>query len=110
MKQSEQMKEIEQRLDAQEQLLREILLCLKGSQTMNIEGVLPAQKRIEEKLTEEINRLTEWQDSVQKYIDIISSKSFRKFIVYVILTFVMILVWVKFGWVWVVDLVKKLVF
>lgn len=106
-KQIDQMDEIESRLDEQDKLLHEILLCLKGNVTMNIEGVLPAQKRIEQKLDKEIKSLNDWQVSIQKYFDVISSKGFRRFIFYFLLATILFFVYIKFGWVALVNFFKN---
>lgn len=95
---SKENMELEQRLDKQDKLLDEILLCLKGNVTMNIEGVLPAQKRIEQKLDREIKAINEWRDGLQKYFDVLSSRAFKRFMVVIVLTFVGMFLYLKFGW------------
>lgn len=93
----DEMKTIDTRLDQQDNVLQEILLCLKGSESMNIEGVIPAQKRIEKKLDQEIEHLNEWKDNIQKYFDVISGKPFKRFIIIVIVLFAGMFIYLKFG-------------
>lgn len=96
-KKSKAMETIDQRLDQQDQLLNEILLCLKGSESMNIEGVIPAQKRIEQKIDREINSLHEWKDGIQKYFDVLSSRGFKRFMWIVVFLFVGMFLYLKLG-------------
>jgi hypothetical protein len=94
----DEMKTIDARLDKQDKMLDQILLCLKGSEQMNIEGVIPAQKRIEKKLDEEISAINEWREGLQKYFDVLTSKAFKRFIVVVVLSFAFMFLYLKFGW------------
>lgn len=115
-KQSDKMEEIEARLDAQDKLLHEILWCLKGNPTMNVEGVMPAQKRIEEKIDREIRSLDRdikslynWQGSIQKYFDVVNSKGFKLFVLFGFLSFAAMFVYLKFGWLALVNFFKHLI-
>jgi hypothetical protein len=103
-----QMDELESRLDQQDKILNEILLCLKGNASMNIEGVLPAQKRIEEKLFHEIKVLSEWQMEIQKYFDVISSKWFLRLVFYFFMLVILIFVYVQLGGHTLIIFIKKL--
>lgn len=47
----------------QNKVLDEILLCLKGEESMNIEGVIPAQRRIERVIETKLATKQEIQDS-----------------------------------------------
>lgn len=96
--QRDEMKTIDTRLDQQDKLLNEILLCLKGNTLMNIEGVMPAQKRIEKKIDDEIEILKEWKEGIQKYFDVLTSKAFRRFLIVVVMSFVFMFLYLKFGW------------
>lgn len=77
----------------QEKLLNEILLCLKGSEAMNIEGVMPAQRRIEETL----NEINKWKKEVTLYLGIITSKKVWRFIIYFLAAIAGVILTVKYG-------------
>lgn len=92
---------LEERLDHQDGVLdqlnkslNEVLICIKGSEAMQIEGVLgkqkkllAEQKRMEEKLDEEIRKINQWQNNIQKYFDILTSKGFRIFLIAICVMF-----------------------
>lgn len=61
----------------QNKVLDEILLCLKGEESMNIEGVIPAQRRIEHVIETKLATKQEIQDSraaTKKEISVITDK------------------------------------
>lgn len=82
--------------------LKEILLCLKGSNSMNIEGVIPAQKR----MSSELHELNEWKQEVSIYFGMITSKRVWRFIGITIAVIAMIIVGIKYGFQTVWQLIK----
>lgn len=68
----EQMERIESLFAENEKqsiLLKEILLCIKGSESMNIEGVIPAQKRMQREMHEQKEELQEYKEEIQRTIN-----------------------------------------
>lgn len=58
-------------------VLKDILLCLKGDESMNIEGVIPAQRRIEHVIQTKLATKQEIQDSraaTKEEISVITEK------------------------------------
>lgn len=58
-------------------VLKDILLCLKGDESMNIEGVIPAQRRIEFVIKTKLSTKQEIQESreaTKKEISVITEK------------------------------------
>ncbi len=92
-----QPESIEQRLDKQDDDLREILLCLKGDSSLGIEGMIPGQARIEKKLDAELKSLNEWKDGLQKYFDVMNSKGFRWFIGFIVFLFMGMFLYLRYG-------------
>jgi hypothetical protein len=88
----------------QSKLLNEILLCLKGSESMNIEGVLPAQKRMEETL----NELKDWKAQFTIYLAILFSKKIWRFIGYLTVVIIVLILMIKFGFWAVWNYIKHL--
>lgn len=104
----EEMRQFKQQLDNQDRKLEEILLCLKGNSTMNIEGVLPAQKRLESKMDSsvkdvkayvdtQLGELVKWKADIQKYFDVINSKLFRRLALATVIVFIGAFIYVKGG-------------
>lgn len=87
----------------QEKMLEQILWLLKGSESLGIEGVIPAQKRIEIIL----NEIVTWRQEIIFYFNLLSSKKIWKIAMYV--TFAVIIGWLTFKYgIWIVyDWLKK---
>ena len=61
----------------QNKVLDEILLCLKGEESMNIEGVIPAQRRIERVIETKLatkQEIKESREATKKEISVITEK------------------------------------
>ena len=68
-KHADEMKEILHRLDKQDDVQQQILWLLKGSDNLEIEGVIPAQKRMDKKIdnmrtamSSEIEEINKWRE------------------------------------------------
>lgn len=105
----------------QSKVMKEILLCLKGDESLNIEGVIPAQKRfeniienklatkqeirdierrVETKISEmdkTLNQLNDWKQMISIYFGMMLSKKIWKFIGFVIAIIVIAILSVKYG-------------
>ena len=105
----------------QSKVMKEILLCLKGDESLNIEGVIPAQKRfehiienklatkqeiqeierrVETKITEmdkTLKQLNDWKQMISIYFGMMLSKKIWKFIGFVIAIIVIAILSVKYG-------------
>lgn len=87
-------------LDQHGKLLEQILWCIKGSEAMNIEGIMPAQKRIEIKL----NELNKWKEEITTYFTILTSRKIWRVAVYLVMTTVVGVlifkygIWIVYGW------------
>ncbi len=100
---------------AQSAQLDQILLCLKGSAAMNIEGIIPAQKRIESQMMKQkeeieeaidqkfnsikttLDELVAWKQIVSIYMGLIMSKRVWKGIVIFLGIIVIIFLSIKYG-------------
>lgn len=100
---------------AQSAQLDQILLCLKGSAAMNIEGIIPAQKRIESQMMKQkeeieeaidqkfnsikttLDELVAWKQIVSIYMGLIMSKRVWKGIVIFVGIIVIIFLSIKYG-------------
>lgn len=58
-KEKNEVEEMKTRLDIQDRHLEKILFCLTGSESLGIEGALPALKRIEKEQREDSKKLRE---------------------------------------------------
>lgn len=120
-KDMEKINELYLETTEQSKVLKDILLCLKGDESLNIEGVIPAQKRfeniIENKLAtkqeiREIERrvdarvtemdktlkqLNDWKQMISIYFGMMLSKKIWKFIGFVIAIIVIAILSVKYG-------------
>ena len=120
-KDMEKINELYLETTEQSKVLKDILLCLKGDESLNIEGVIPAQKRfeniIEHKLAtkqeiHEIERrvetkvsemdktlkqLNDWKQMISIYFGMMLSKKIWKFIGFVIAIIVIAILSVKYG-------------
>jgi hypothetical protein len=67
--QMEQIQSLFVETKKQSKVLDEILLCLKGSESMNIEGVIPAQKRMQRELENTRAYMEEQREELQVMID-----------------------------------------
>lgn len=73
----EKIEQLYQETTLQSKVLNEILLCLKGSESMNIEGVIPAQRRIENVIENKLatkQEIQESRDATKKEISAINEK------------------------------------
>jgi hypothetical protein len=89
----EKIDELYLETNRQSKVLDEILLCIKGSDSMNIEGVIPAQKR----MTKELHELNIWKRDVSMYIGLVTSKKVWKFIGITIGIIALIIFSIKYG-------------
>lgn len=89
----EKIDELYLETNRQSRVLDEILLCIKGSDQMNIEGVIPAQKR----MTKELHEINEWKQEVSIYFGMITSKRVWRFIGISIAVIALIIVSIKYG-------------
>jgi hypothetical protein len=95
----------------QSKVLDEILLCIKGSSAMNIEGIIPAQKRLQKEMTqmeETIKQIDDWKNAVTIYIGILTSKKIWKFLLLVVAIIAIGFLSVKYGFQTVWQYVKSL--
>jgi len=101
----------------QSKTLNEILLCIKGSDAMNIEGIIPAQRRIERvietklatkdeiraieikfsEMQETLAQIDDWKKMISIYFGMMLSKKIWKFIGFVIAVIVIVVISVKYG-------------
>lgn len=73
----EKINELYLETNRQSRVLDEILLCIKGSEAMNIEGIIPAQRRIEYIIDSKLATKQEIQDNreaAKKEIEQITEK------------------------------------
>lgn len=120
-KDMEKINELYLETTEQSKVLKDILLCLKGDESLNIEGVIPAQKRfeniIEHKLATKqeiqeierrvetkvsemdktLNQLNDWKQMISIYFGMMLSKKIWKFIGFVIAIIVITILSVKYG-------------
>lgn len=89
----------------QEKLLNEILLCLKGSVAMNVEGIMPAQRRMEKTL----NEMLAWKSELTLYFKVITSRKLWKWCMYISAAILIAVLMAKYGFwaIWV--FLKKLI-
>lgn len=64
-----EIEEIRQRLSQQDNLLKEILLAVKGSVSMGIEGLLPTVIKLEESMNQMVKDVAHLQRWKQKVIE-----------------------------------------
>jgi hypothetical protein len=94
-----------QKIDEQQnKQLNEILFCLKGSDSLNIEGVIPMQKRMEK----EINELLGWKREVNVYLGIITSRKLWQWIMRIVVFIAIGFMLIRYGWQWTVNILKEL--
>lgn len=85
-------------------LLAEILICLKGNELMNVEGVIPAQKRMDRTLKE----IQDWENEMRLYIGIVTSRKLWRGL-FIFLAFIAsIVVGIKYGWHVVLRFIKNI--
>lgn len=102
---------------SQSETLKEILLCIKGSDSMNIEGITPAQRRIErvietklatkqeiidinakvDGMQSTLSQLNDWKQMMSIYFGMMLSKKVWKFIGFVIAIIVITVLGIKYG-------------
>lgn len=93
-------------LEQQNRTLTEILYCIKGSETMNIEGMIPAQKRMGKVLDD----LVIWKNQISFYLGIVASKKIWRFLFYLAIVIVGGFFMVKYGFWTVWKFFKALIF
>lgn len=101
--------QLDQRLDGVEKTLNEILLCLKGSESMNIEGVLPAQKRALNELRivkQDLEEIKLWRTQISNYLGLITSRKVWKIIIIIIGVFASFILGMKYGFSKVIQVIK----
>lgn len=101
----------------QSKVLKDILLCLKGDESLNIEGVIPAQKRVEHiietklatkqeikevkakvsEMDDTLKQLNAWKQIVSVYFSIMLSKKVWKGIGFTVAVIVIVVLSVKYG-------------
>lgn len=90
--------------EEQNRQLNEILFCIKGSAAMNIEGVIPMQKRMEK----ELHELISWKKEVSLYLGIITSKKLWRWVVRIIVFIAVGFLIAKYGFEKVWGIFKQL--
>jgi hypothetical protein len=104
----EDMEMIEQMVSEQKEqreLLKDILLAIKGDESLNVEGVVQATKRIDNKLNEIEKTLVQ----INLWKDIITSKRFWRFLIFFVGFIAIGFLMAKYGFLVVWEYVKKLV-
>lgn len=99
----------------QSAVLKEILLCIKGSESMNIEGIIPAQKRLERQMADQkeelevmiknevasiektLNEINSWKQAVSIYFGLIMSKRVWRGVFIFVGIVAIILLSIKYG-------------
>lgn len=98
------IKEVLDRLDHQDAIqehtndrLEQIIWILTGNESLGIEGVKPALKRIEEKTDNEIRELKKWRSSIQNYFEVLTGKPFRNFMILIVTGLICTVLYIKGG-------------
>jgi len=124
----EKIEQLYEETTLQSKVLNEILLCLKGSEAMNIEGVIPAQRRIEHVIETKLatkqeiqdielkvdgmhttlSQLNDWKQMVSIYFGLMLNKKIWKLIGFVIAVIVIVGLSVKYGFENVWQYIKSL--
>ena len=119
----EKINELYHETQRQSRVLEEILMCIKGDESLNIEGVIPAQRRIQEEmmvtekiLTSKIDTLTititqinDWKNAITIYIGIITSKKIWKFLFVLTGLVVITVLSIKYGFLTIWQYIKNFI-
>lgn len=96
----------------QSSALKEILMAIKGDESLGVEGMVAAQARIEEKFTElerTVKALNDWKYAITLYLGVITSKKVWKFLFITTGIVVLIILSFKYGILTVWQYIKNMV-
>lgn len=91
-------------LEQQNKQLEQVIYLLKGSDQLEIEGVMPTQKRI----LKELAALLAWKAQISLYLNLLLSKNTWKVLFWIAAILVVIILWAKFGFDYVINWFKIL--